>query len=65
MKLEWSPLAIMDREEIFDTVAADNPAAAVRLDERIAERVGRLMQFPEMGPNPRHQPTRVGDVSTP
>lgn len=49
MKLEWSPLAIMDREDIFDTVAADNPAAAVRLDERIAERVGRLMQFPEMG----------------
>jgi plasmid stabilization system protein ParE len=65
VKLEWSPLAIMDREEIFDFVAADNPAAAVRLDERIAERVGRLMQFPEMSPDPRDQLVRAGDVSTP
>jgi plasmid stabilization system protein ParE len=33
VKLEWSIPAIMDREEIFDYVAADNPLAAVKLDE--------------------------------
>lgn len=49
MKLEWSILAITDREEIFDYIAADNPAAAISLDERISARVQDLLQFPESG----------------
>jgi toxin ParE1/3/4 len=49
VKLEWSILAITDREEIFDYIAADNPAAAISLDERISARVQDLLQFPESG----------------
>ncbi|MEW6166491.1 MAG: type II toxin-antitoxin system RelE/ParE family toxin [Pseudomonadota bacterium] len=49
MRLEWSALAIADREEVFDYIAAENPAAAVKLDERISERVQDLVQFPASG----------------
>lgn len=58
MKLEWSALAITDREEIFDYIAAENPAAAIRIDERISECVGGLQQFPETGRPGRVDGTR-------
>lgn len=49
MKLEWSILALTDREEIFDYIAADDPVAAVKVDERISERLQELVRFPESG----------------
>jgi toxin ParE1/3/4 len=49
MILEWSVFALADREAIFDSIAADNPRVAVRLDDRIEKRVEGLMQFPQMG----------------
>jgi toxin ParE1/3/4 len=49
VRLEWSNAAIGDREEIFDYIAFDNPPAAIKLDERISERVQALLQFPESG----------------
>lgn len=49
MKLEWSALAISDREAIFDYVAAERPRAAVMLDERLETRVEALLDFPESG----------------
>ncbi|POR48114.1 type II toxin-antitoxin system RelE/ParE family toxin [Bosea psychrotolerans] len=58
MKLEWSALAIADRERIFDYVATDNPRAAVALDERIEQHVEVLPAFPESGRPGRVEGTR-------
>ena len=70
MRLEWSPLAMDDRERIFDFIEQDDPRAAIAVDERIATQVLLLMQFPEGGRpgrierhartcNPAHAPTIV------
>ncbi|WNJ89287.1 type II toxin-antitoxin system RelE/ParE family toxin [Bosea sp. 685] len=58
MKLEWSGLAVADRERIFDYVATDNPRAAVMLDERIEQHVEVLLAFPESGRPGRVEGTR-------
>lgn len=58
MRLEWSLLALNDREAIFDYVAGENPAAAIRLDDRISERIKMLRQFPEAGRPGRISGTR-------
>ena len=42
MNLEWSLLAIEDRDRIFDYIVQDDPEAAVRLDESIAAGPGML-----------------------
>ena len=39
MRLVWKPLAIQDRERIMNTIARDNPAAAIALDEEVAAAV--------------------------
>ena len=49
MKLEWSVYAVADRDAVFEYIAADNPIAAIALDEKIAEAVHRLSQYPELG----------------
>ena len=49
MKIVWTPEAELDREEIFDYIAADNPRAAVRMDELFDEAVARLRHFPLLG----------------
>jgi addiction module RelE/StbE family toxin len=58
VKLEWSSFAIADREQIFDYIAADNLVAAISVDERISERIGQLMRFPESGRPGRVEGTR-------
>lgn len=35
MKLTWSAFALSDRDAIFTYIEADNPAAAILIDERI------------------------------
>ena len=55
MKLTWSAFAWSDRDAIFTYVEADNPAAAVLIDERIAAAARRLLDFPASG--------RVGRIS--
>ncbi|MGI8399293.1 type II toxin-antitoxin system RelE/ParE family toxin [Agrobacterium deltaense] len=35
MKLTWSSFALSDRDAIFTYIEADNPAAAIMIDERI------------------------------
>jgi toxin ParE1/3/4 len=47
--LEWSVLALADREAIFDSIEADSLTAVVAVDQRIEERIRGLVQFPEMG----------------
>ena len=58
MRLEWSPLAIDDRERIFDFIEQDDPRAAISVDERIASQVLVLSQFPEGGRPGRIEGTR-------
>lgn len=38
MALFWTPEAIQDRNDIYDDIEADNPAAALALDELFAEK---------------------------
>lgn len=49
MRLVWSAFALADREGIFVHIEADNPSAAIGVDERIAAAARRLINFPESG----------------
>ncbi len=49
MRVEWSPLALADREEIFDYIEADNIKAAGAVDIRIEDMVDKLIDFPHIG----------------
>lgn len=49
MKLEWSEAAQADRNAIYDFIDANNPRAAIAVDDRIEEAVERLVQFPMSG----------------
>jgi addiction module RelE/StbE family toxin len=49
VKPVWSALALEDRRAIFAYVEADDPHAAILLDERIEAAVKRLIDFPESG----------------
>ena len=40
MRLTWSAFALADRDGIFDYIEAENPAAAVAIDERIVAAAG-------------------------
>lgn len=45
----WTPEAIQDRDDIYEYIEADNPAAALALDELFAEKAGRLIDHPGLG----------------
>lgn len=49
MELHWTPEAIQDRETIYDYIEADNPIAALALDELLEEKAGRLIDHPSLG----------------
>lgn len=49
IELAWTLEAIQDRDEIYDHVEADNPVAALALDELISEKASRLIDHPGMG----------------
>jgi addiction module RelE/StbE family toxin len=48
-ELHWTPEAIQDREAIYDYIEADNPSAALALDELFEEKAGRLVDHPGLG----------------
>lgn len=58
MKLVWSAYALADRTLIFDHIEADNPRAAIAVDEKIASALHRLKDFPESGRPGRVEGTR-------
>ena len=58
MNLVWSAYALADREQIFDYIEADNPHAAIAVDERIALAAQQLQRFPESGRPGRVEGTR-------
>lgn len=49
MKLVWTRPASIDRKEIREYIAQDNPAAALALDELVSEKAGRLPDHPNFG----------------
>ena len=49
MALVWTPEAIQDRDDIYDHIEADNPAAALALDELFSEKAARLSDHPSLG----------------
>ncbi|MDR6758674.1 addiction module RelE/StbE family toxin [Mycoplana sp. BE70] len=49
MKLTWSAFALSDRDAVFTYIEADNPSAAILIDERIVAAVRRLIDFPASG----------------
>lgn len=55
MELFWTPEATKDREAIYDHIEADNPSAALALDELFADNAGHLVNYPYIG--------KVGRVS--
>jgi addiction module RelE/StbE family toxin len=58
LEVRWSELAKADRNHIFDYIDADNPAAAISVDERIWAAISGLQRFPEKGRPGRIQGTR-------
>ncbi|TIQ41819.1 MAG: type II toxin-antitoxin system RelE/ParE family toxin [Mesorhizobium sp.] len=58
MRLVWSAFALSDRDGIFTHIEADNPAAAIAIDERIVAATRRLRDFPESGRSGRVSGTR-------
>jgi toxin ParE1/3/4 len=49
VKVFWTALAEQDREDIFVHIAADNPRAAVAMDELFSACAERLCSFPQIG----------------
>jgi toxin ParE1/3/4 len=49
MELFWTPEATQDRDEIYGYIEADNPSAALAIDELLAEKAGRLVDHPGLG----------------
>ncbi len=49
MKVRWTPQAVRDRAEIWDYIAADNPRAAVRMDQLFSDAAASLSTFPMRG----------------
>ncbi len=58
MRVIWSPEALQDRVDIWDTIAADNPLAAARMDQRFSDAAARLADHPKMGRPGKIQGTR-------
>ncbi|MBD9389662.1 type II toxin-antitoxin system RelE/ParE family toxin [Agrobacterium sp. AGB01] len=58
MKLNWSAYALTDRGAIFTFIEADNPSAAILVDERISAAARRLIDFPASGRIGRVEGTR-------
>ena len=49
MKVIWSPEALLDRADIWDAIANDNPRAAARIDELFSDAAARLGDHPKLG----------------
>lgn len=58
MRVIWTPEAEQDRADIWDYIAADNPVAAVQMDELFGKAAARLREHPKMGKPGRVAGTR-------
>jgi len=55
MRVIWTPDAELDRNAIYNYIAADNPHAAGRMNALFDNAADRLADFPHMG-SPGHLP---------
>lgn len=62
--LFWTREAIQDREAIYNYIEADNPVAALALDELMSEKAARLQDHPALGRPGRVDGTRELVVSS-
>jgi addiction module RelE/StbE family toxin len=58
VKLVWARYALSDRDGIFTYIRAENPKAAVLIDQQVASAARRLLEFPESGRIERIEGTR-------
>jgi len=58
VKLRWTPEAICDRESIYDYIQADDPSAALALDDKFSELARHLVVYPQIGRPGRVEGTR-------
>ena len=58
MRVIWTPEADQDRIDVWDYIVADNPHAAVQMDELFSDAVARLREHPKMGRAGKIQGTR-------
>ena len=56
--LVWSPTALAHLRAIYDYIVADNPVAALEVQEAIEQAVGRLQENPRLGRPGRVRATR-------
>ncbi len=49
MKVAWTPEARQDRIDLWDYIVADNPSAAVRMDELFSDAAASLSKHPRLG----------------
>ena len=49
MNLFWTPEALADRLAIYDHIEADDPGAALSLDEQFSAAAQRLADYPYLG----------------
>ena len=49
MKVRWTTQAEQDRTDIMTYIAADNPRAAVAMDDLFSSAAARLAGFPRLG----------------
>ncbi len=49
MLVVWTPEAEQDRVDIWDYIVADNPNAAIRMDELFSDAASRLAAHPKLG----------------
>jgi len=58
MRLFWTPEAVQDRDDIYDYIEADNPSAALSLDELFSDKAKYLIDHPGLGRQSRVPETR-------
>ena len=58
MRLFWTPEALDDLRAIYDYIEADNPRAALTLDDLFSEKVRHLIDHPGLGRTGRITGTR-------
>ncbi|MBL0163859.1 MAG: type II toxin-antitoxin system RelE/ParE family toxin [Xanthomonadales bacterium] len=49
MRVLWTLEAEQDRDHIWETIVADNPLAAVRIDHLFSDAAAKLGDFPKLG----------------
>jgi len=58
VRLVWTRPANLDRKQIREYIAQDNPTAALALDELVSEKASRLVDHPGLGRPGRVDGTR-------